>query len=139
MLVDTAGMRRKSKIDEKLEYVSIKRAIQAVEKSHVILLILDAEEGITDQDKKLAHLAVKRGKGLLIGINKWDLVEDKVDQEEYLDRLRFLLRVAPFVPMMEISVKTGYNMDRFLKKAFSIYESYKKKISTNELTRCRDH
>jgi len=134
ILIDTAGMRRKSKIDEKLEYVSTKRAIQAIEKSHVVLLLLDSQEGITDQDKKLVHLAVKRGKGILIGMNKWDLVQDEVDKEEYLSRTRFLLRVAPFVPIVEISVKNNYNIQPFLKKAFSISESYQKKVSTHQLT-----
>ncbi|OHD12573.1 MAG: ribosome biogenesis GTPase Der [Spirochaetes bacterium GWB1_36_13] len=133
ILKDTAGVRRKTKVKEKLEYVSVKRTIQAIEQSDIVLLIVDAETGITDQDKKIAALITERYKGLIIGINKWDLIEKQVDKTEFLDRMRYLLRVASFVPIIEISVSKKYNIERFMKKALSVYRNFNKKVSTPDL------
>lgn len=134
VLMDTAGVRRKSKINQKVEYVSVKRSIEAIERCDVAILLIDAKEGVTEQDKKIAGLVLEKGKGLVIGLNKWDLIENEVNKKEFLERMRFLLNMGEYIPMIEISVKTGYQIERLMRKALSIYRNYSKKIATHDLT-----
>lgn len=133
-ILDTAGVRRRARIKEKIEYVSVKKSLSAIKGSDIVLLLLDAQEGITEQDKRLVKITLEHLKGLIIGINKWDLVAEDVDKEEYIDQIRFHLSIAKYVPVMELSVKKNYNVSPFLNKALKIYDNYKRKISTNELT-----
>ena len=108
ILVDTAGLRRKSRIKEELERFMIIRAVSAVEKADVVLLLIDATEGVTEQDAKIAGIAHERGKGILICVNKWDAVE-KNDRtaKEYEDRIRQTLSFMPYADIVFISALSG--------------------------------
>jgi len=135
ILVDTAGIRRKTKIKEKVEYVSIKKSMEAMDRADIVILLLDSIESITDQDKKLLGLALdKYHKGLIIAVNKWDLIRDEVKKSEYIDRIRFLLRAAHFIPVIPISVKENYNIRELFKAIYAMEDRLLTKINTKELT-----
>lgn len=135
ILVDTAGIRRKNKVHEDLEFYSVIRAIKALDDTDVCLLLLDAEKGITAQDLTIFSLAAKKGKGIVILVNKWDLVEDKGtntarDYEAVLKQ-----RLAPFrdVPILFISVKEKQRIHKAIETAIQVVENRKRKISTAKL------
>ncbi len=132
-IIDTAGVRRKSKISEKLEYVSTKKSMDTIGRSDIVFLLVDATEGVTEQDKRLADMAIKNHKILVIGINKWDLVPEE-QQEKNIERIEYALRIAHFIPFIPISVKSKFNIDLFLNKALSLFSQYTIKLTTNSLT-----
>ena len=134
-LMDTAGIRKKNKVKENLEFYSVLRAIRAMEDSDVVLLVLDAENGIESQDLSIFTLAVKRHKGVVILVNKWDLIQGKEtntarDIEEKLKR-----KLAPFndVPILFISVLEKQRIHRTLDVALEVYNNRSKKLKTSEL------
>ena len=103
MFIDTAGLRRKNKIKEELERYSIIRTVTAVERADVVVVVIDATEGVTEQDAKIAGIAHDRGKGVIVAVNKWDAVEknDKTIYRVYAARSR---KILSFMPYAEISV-----------------------------------
>ena len=108
VFIDTAGLRRKSKVKEDLERYSIIRAVTAVERADVTLLVIDATEGVTEQDAKIAGIAHDRGKGIVIVVNKWDAVEkDDKTMQKHTERIRQILSFMPYAEIMFISAKTG--------------------------------
>ena len=111
IFIDTAGLRRKNKIKEELERYSIIRTVTAVERADVVLMVIDAVEGVTEQDAKIAGIAHERGKGIIIVVNKWDAIEknDKT-MREYESKVRQILSFMPYAEIMYVSAKTGQRL-----------------------------
>ena len=111
VFIDTAGLRRKNKIKEELERYSIIRAVSAVERADVVLMVIDASEGVTEQDAKIAGIAHERGKGIIIVVNKWDAIEknDKT-MREYENEVRRVLSFMPYAQIMYVSAQTGQRL-----------------------------
>jgi GTPase len=136
LFVDTAGMRRKSKIDNRIERFSVMRAIRSIERCHVALLMVDANEGIVDQDAKIAGLAVDRGRAVIIAFNKWDLIKDKEKRRKELeDDLETKLPHALFAPVLTISAKEGKRTNKIGPVLNEVMEQFNKRVSTGELNR----
>jgi GTPase len=137
LFVDTAGVRKKARIEDELErWVSL-RAIRAIERCHVTILLIDALEGITDQDAKLAQLVIERGRGLCILINKWDLVKGNPEMGSHVidDQIHTRLPHATFAPHLFVSARTGKGLHRVLPTLDKIYEAFDKRIETPRLNR----
>ncbi|HOJ50686.1 MAG TPA: ribosome biogenesis GTPase Der [Spirochaetota bacterium] len=132
--VDTAGIRRRSKVEEKLEYIMVKRAINSLLQSKISIVLLDALESITNQDIKLINLAIENRNSVIIAINKWDVVKGKIDKKNYFDRIRFFLGSNSYLPLVEISAKDGYNIKKLLDKIISINNEFNKKIQPSEIS-----
>ena len=108
IFIDTAGLRRKNKIKEELERYSIIRTVTAVERADVVIVVIDAEEGITEQDAKIAGIAHERGKGIIIAVNKWDAIEkDDKTIYKYTNKIRETLAYMPYAELLFISAQTG--------------------------------
>ena len=134
ILIDTAGIRRKAKVHEDLEFYSVIRAIKALDEADVCLLLLDAEKGITAQDLTIYSLAARKGKGIVLLINKWDLVAKETNTaRDYEKTLRE--RLAPFndVPILFISVKEKTRIFRAIEEALEVFENRKRRIPTSVL------
>ena len=134
VLIDTAGIRRKAKVHEDLEFYSVIRAIKALDEADVCLLLLDAEKGIAAQDLNIFSLAVKKGKGVVVLVNKWDLVSKETNTaKEYEKELK--KRLAPFsdVPILFISAKEKTRIFKAIELALDVYENRQQKIPTSEL------
>ncbi|MBS1760571.1 MAG: ribosome biogenesis GTPase Der [Bacteroidetes bacterium] len=134
ILIDTAGIRRKTKVHEDLEFYSVIRAIKAMDEADVCLLLLDAEKGITAQDLNIFSLAAKKGKGIVVLVNKWDLVAKETNTaKEYETQLK--KRLAPFtdVPILFISALEKTRIFKAIEIAIEVYESRKQKIPTSKL------
>ncbi|OJU25397.1 MAG: ribosome biogenesis GTPase Der [Sphingobacteriales bacterium 41-5] len=135
ILIDTAGIRRKARVHEDLEFYSVIRAIKAVDEADVCLLLLDAEKGITAQDLTIYSLAARKGKGLLILVNKWDLIKDKQTNtaRDYENELK--KRLAPFndVPVIFISALEKTRIFKAMETAIEVFENRKKKVPTSKL------
>lgn len=134
VLIDTAGIRRKSKIEESLEYYSVLRAIKSIKRANVCTLMLDAREGVTDQDKRIAGLAHDEQKPIIIVINKWDLIEkNNKTMKEFEAVVRSHLPFLNYAPILFISALTGQRVLKILETASFINEEFNKRISTGLL------
>jgi GTP-binding protein len=134
ILIDTAGIRRKTKVHEDLEFYSVIRAIKAMDEADICLMIIDAEKGITQQDLNIFSLAVKKGKGIVFLVNKWDLVEKSTNTaKDYEKNLKE--RLAPFkdVPVLFISAKEKTRIFKVIETALQVYENRNRKIPTSQL------
>lgn len=134
ILIDTAGIRRKTKVNEDLEFYSVIRAIRAMDEADVCLLLLDASKGITAQDLNIFSLAVKKGKGIVVLVNKWDLVEKETNSaRDYEKKLKE--KLAPFtdVPIIFISVKEKIRIMKAMEVGLEVYENKTRKIATSQL------
>lgn len=134
MLIDTAGIRRKTKVHEDLEFYSVIRAIKALDEADVCLLLLDAEKGIAAQDLNIFSLAARKGKGLVVLVNKWDLVEKETNSARDYEKV-LKQRLAPFtdVPVIFISAKEKTRIFKAIEMALDVYENRQRKISTSQL------
>lgn len=135
LFIDTAGMRRKGKIDESIEKYSIIRTLRAVDRSDVVLLVLNAVEGITDQDKKIAGYAHEAGKGIVIVVNKWDLYPDKtvMSTEEFTKNIRHELIFMPYANVVYVSALTQQRISRLPEMIKDAAEANAMRISTSVL------
>lgn len=134
VLIDTAGIRRKQKVHEDLEFYSVIRAIKAMDEADVCLLLLDAEKGIAAQDLSIFSLAARKGKGLVILVNKWDLVEKQTNTaRDYEKQLKE--RLAPFtdVPVLFISAKDKLRIFKAIEIALEVVENKKRRVPTSQL------
>jgi GTP-binding protein len=134
ILIDTAGIRRKTKVNEDLEFYSVIRAIKAMDEADVCLLLLDASKGITAQDLNIFSLAHKKGKGLVVLVNKWDLVEKETNTaRDYEKQLKE--KLAPFtdVPILFVSVAEKLRIFQAMEKALEVYENKTRKVPTSQL------
>lgn len=133
-IIDTAGIRKKSKIDDNVEYYSILRAIKAIDRSNVCVLMLDANELVTEQDKRVAGLIYEAKKPIIIAINKWDTVEKNNNSvKEYTEKVKAELPFLSYAPVLTISALNGKRVHEILDTADDIMSSYTKKISTGVL------
>ncbi|MDO5716591.1 MAG: ribosome biogenesis GTPase Der [Tissierellia bacterium] len=133
-LIDTAGLRKKGKITDKVERYSVLRTLSAVDECDIAILFVDATEGITEQDTKVMGYAFESGKGLLIAINKWDLIEKETNtQNEYVKDIRTKLGYVGFAPIVFVSAKTGQRVDKLIDKILEVYDNYYFRISTGVL------
>lgn len=134
IFIDTAGLRRKNKIKEELERYSIIRTVTAVERADVVLMVIDATEGVTEQDAKIAGIAHERGKGVIIVVNKWDAIE-KSDRtmREYESDIRQVLSYMPYAEIMYVSAATGQRLNRLYDMIDMVIENQTLRIATGVL------
>ncbi len=134
VFIDTAGLRRKSRIKEELERYSIIRAVTAVERADVVLVVIDASEGVTEQDAKIAGIAHERGKGIIIAVNKWDAIE-KNDKTiyEHTRRIREVLSFIPYAEIMFVSAKTGQRLTKMYELIDMVVENQNLRVQTGVL------
>jgi GTP-binding protein len=134
ILIDTAGIRRKKKVSEDLEFYSVIRAISAVDESDVCILLLDAEKGITAQDLNIFSLAVKKGKGIVVLVNKWDLIKKETNTARDYEKV-LKQKLAPFndVPIIFISAIEKIRIFQAMETALKVYENRQQKIPTSQL------
>jgi GTP-binding protein len=135
ILVDTAGIRRRRAVERGVERMSVARTIRAIEDSHVVLLLLDAAEGITDQDKKLASLVIDRGRGLVIVANKWDLKSGNNVAGDFNLLMQDEMAFACFAPVIFTSALNHKNIGKVLPTVDHVYENMFKRVGTSELNR----
>ena len=136
LIIDTAGIRRKSKVSEKIEKFSIIKALKSLDRCDVALIIIDASEGITEQDISIAGYAFERGCGCIFLLNKWDTVEkgDKT-KKKFIDQIRYDAKFLSFAPVMAISAKTGLGIAKIFNLVEEVYGQYQFRIGTGELNR----
>ena len=134
VFIDTAGLRRKSKIKEELERYSIIRTVTAVERADVVLVVIDATEGVTEQDAKIAGIAHERGKGIIIVVNKWDAIEknDKT-MREYENNVRRVLSFMPYAEIMYVSAETGQRLNKLYDMIDMVIENQTLRVATGVL------
>ena len=134
VFIDTAGLRRKSKIKEELERYSIIRTVTAVERADVVLVVIDATEGVTEQDAKIAGIAHERGKGIIIVVNKWDAIEknDKT-MKEYENNVRRVLSFMPYAEIMYVSAETGQRLNKLYDMIDMVIENQTLRVATGVL------
>ena len=134
VFIDTAGLRRKNKIKEEIERYSILRTVSAVERADVVVLMIDAEEGITEQDAKIAGIAHDRGRGMIIAVNKWDAIEknDKT-MKEYEGKIRQVLSYMPYAEIMYVSALTGQRLPKLYDMIDMVIENQTLRIATGVL------
>lgn len=136
VLIDTAGIRRKAKVTQRLEKYSVIMAMKAIERADVALLLIDAAEGIVTQDAKIAGIIDDAGKGCVIVVNKWDLVEkDDRTVNRYTESIHNQLKFLTYAPIVFVSALTGQRLDRIWEAVDEVYEQYTKRIGTSELNR----
>ncbi|MGD9226777.1 MAG: ribosome biogenesis GTPase Der, partial [Desulfobacterales bacterium] len=136
LLIDTAGIRRKGKITQKIEKFSIIKALRSLDRCDVALIVLDANEGIAEQDVSIAGYAYERGCGCIFLLNKWDLLEkDTQTAKQYLDELRMRAKFLAFAPAMTISALTGLRVVKIFKMVDDVYRQYAQRIATGQLNR----
>ena len=139
VLIDTAGIRRRGKVANgpAAERYSTLRALHALSRADIAVLVIDAVEGLTSQDAHVAGYVIEEGKGLVIAVNKWDLVEEKTDRtfDQYVEWIRNDVPFLDFAPIVSISAKTGQRVGRVLETAIDIWSERRKRISTGELNR----
>jgi len=139
VLIDTAGIRRRGKVANgpAAERYSTLRALHALSRADIAVLVIDAVEGLTSQDAHVAGYIIEEGKGLVIAVNKWDLVEEKTDRtfDQYVEWIRAEVPFLDFAPIVSISAKTGQRVGRVLEAAIDIWGERRKRISTGELNR----
>ncbi len=134
VFIDTAGLRRKSKIKEDIERYSIIRAVSAVERCDVAVVVIDAQEGITEQDAKIAGIAHDRGKGLIIAVNKWDAVEkDDKTMRTYTEKIRSTLSFAFYAEILFISAVTGQRLPKLFETIDTVLDNQSRRIATGVL------
>ena len=134
VFIDTAGLRRKNKIKEEIERYSIIRAVTAVERADVCIIMIDATEGVTEQDAKIAGIAHDRGKGIIIAVNKWDAIE-KDDKTIYrhTEKIRDILSFMPYAEIIFISVKSGQRINKIFETIDAVLENNSMRVATGVL------
>ena len=132
-IVDTAGLRRKGKIDEDVEYYGLVRAMRAIDRAAVAVLVIDGSLGLTDQDQRVARFAHDRGCALVIALNKWDIVEGPEAKAEVRERVQDRMMYVGYAPVVAISALTGKNIHRLWDAIDRAYANYAKSIPTNQL------
>ncbi|MDD4112442.1 MAG: ribosome biogenesis GTPase Der [Herbinix sp.] len=134
VLIDTAGLRRKSKIKEELERFSIIRTVAAVERADIVVLVIDATEGITEQDAKIAGIAHDRGKGIVIVVNKWDLIDKNNNSvKEYTKDIKDILSFVPYAEIIFISAETGQRLGKLFEVIEVVIQNQNLRVSTGVL------
>lgn len=134
VFIDTAGLRRKNKVKEELEHYMVVRTVGAVERSDVVVLVIDAVEGVTEQEAKIAGIAHDSGKGVIIAVNKWDAIEkDNKTVKEYETKIRNVLSYMPYAELIFISAKTGQRLNKLFDLIDMVVENHSMRIQTGVL------
>jgi GTP-binding protein len=134
LILDTAGIRRKTRVTENIEYYSVNRAVKTMDEADVVVLLIDAREGLSDQDKKIAALAHERGRGIVLALNKWDTMPPvKNAFNAVRDRIRFLFGQMEYAPIVAVSARDGTGVDALLDTAVRIYGQLVRRIDTGPL------
>ncbi|WP_151074179.1 ribosome biogenesis GTPase Der [Borreliella turdi] len=136
-IIDTAGIRRRARVNEIVEYYSVNRALKVIDMVDIVFLLIDVKEELTSQDKKIAHYIAKKGKGIIIVFSKWDLVERKSKGyfEALKSRVKFFFPVLNFAPIFRISVHKRMGIDSLFKEAFKLKDQLELKTSTPDLNK----
>lgn len=133
-IIDTAGIRRRKKITEDVEYFSVNRAIRSISQADVVVLVVSAPDGLTDQDKKIAALVVREGKGIILALNKWDLMDQRKNLLNAVkDRIHFLFPALDFAPIVPISAKTAEGLPSLLRTALKIQRQLDRVVETSKI------
>ncbi len=131
-VLDTAGIRRKKKVGEDVEYYSVNRAISSIDQSDIVLLLMDSLDGLVEQDKKIASLITRKGKGVILVLNKWDLMESLPNQLRAVrDRVRFLFPILGFAPILPVSAKEGKGIDELMSTINQVYDQLCRRVDTS--------
>lgn len=134
IFIDTAGLRRKAKVKEEIERYSVIRTVTAVERAHVVVIMIDAVEGVTEQDAKIAGIAHEKGKGVIIAVNKWDAIEkDDKTIYKHTNRIREVLAYMPYAEILFISAKTGQRLPKLFETIDTVIENQTLRIQTGVL------
>ncbi|MBA4392663.1 MAG: ribosome biogenesis GTPase Der [Desulfobacca sp.] len=134
LLIDTAGIRRKARIAQRLEKFAVLEAIKGIDQCDLAVILLDATQGVTDQDARVAGLAFEKGKGVIVGVNKWDLVEKDIkNKKEFLEEVRYHLKYLSFAPILPISALTGLGREKLLNTIHQVYRQYIRRVDTGPL------
>ncbi|GBU11166.1 ribosome-associated GTPase [Erysipelotrichaceae bacterium] len=134
VVIDTAGIRRKGKVSEKVEKYSVLRALSAVERSNIVLIVIDATAGIQEQDKKIAGIAHEAGKGLIFVVNKWDAIEkDDSTMSDFEDKIRDGFKYADYAPIIYLSAKTKQRVHTLFPVLETVFENQHRRVSTSVL------
>ncbi len=137
-LIDTAGMRRRARVEDVIERASVAKTLQAIDEAHVVILVVDAHDTVTEQDASVLGVALHRGRSLIIAINKWDGIPP--DQREEIHRqLALRLDFVPFAPLHFISARHGTGVGELMQSAVRAYEASMREMATKELTRTLEH
>ena len=138
-LVDTAGLRRKARVTEKIEKLSTADSLRAIRFAQVVVLLLDVDEGLEKQDLTIARMVVDEGRALVIGVNKWDACRDREAALQGIrDRLERSLPQTRGIPLVTLSAKQGQNVDRLMRAVFAAYEVWNRRVPTADLNRWLD-
>ncbi len=136
LLIDTAGIRRKGRVKEAIEKFAVIKALQSLDRCDVAVLLLDADEGVTDQDAHIGGYVLEKGRGLVILMNKWDLVKRDVPRPlERLEQVRYRLPYLEFAPVVPVSARTGYNVDKALQSILDVEKAFRTVVPTGPLNR----
>ena len=134
IFIDTAGLRKKNKIKEEIERYSIIRAVTAVERADVVIIVIDATEGVTEQDAKIAGIAHDRGKGIIIAVNKWDAIEkDNNTVKKHTEKIRQILSFMPYAEIIFISAKSGQRLNKLFDMIDLVIENNSMRVATGVL------
>ncbi|TFG84700.1 MAG: ribosome biogenesis GTPase Der [Spirochaetales bacterium] len=135
-VLDTAGMRRKSKVTESVEYYSVNRAIKTLDRADVVILMIDASEGLSEQDKKIVKLATDKGRGVIFALNKWDTIPKiKNSFEAARDKLQFFFGQMAYAPVLPLSAKDGEGVDKLMSTALSMFGQLTRRVETSRLNK----
>lgn len=133
-VIDTAGIRRRSRVRENVEYYAVQRAYEAIDAADLAILMVDATQGLSEQDKKIAARLTERGRGAVVALNKWDLLDDRGNQLNAItDRIHFTFPVFQHVPIMPVSAHTGEGVDALLKRLLHIRSELTRRVDTGPL------
>lgn len=136
VLIDTAGIRRKGKTVEKLEKYSVMDALRSIERADVALIVINAEEGVIEQDTKIAGYAYEAGRSCIFVVNKWDtLAKDNASIGDFVDRIRTEFKYLPFAPILFVSARSGQRIGRILEEVTTVMAQYSRHVSTSDLNR----
>jgi GTP-binding protein len=136
ILIDTAGIRRKSRINQAVERYSVVRAFRSLERSDIALMMIDAVEGVTDQDVRIAGRIHEAGRGCILVVNKWDLVEkDHPSTQSYIEKIRQRFKYLDYAPILFVSALTGKGVSKIIEWVDRVFAEYTKKVSTSELNK----
>jgi GTP-binding protein len=135
-MIDTAGLRRKSRVKDKIEKFSMIKTIRSLERCHIAVILLDAEDGIVEQDARICGFALKAGRGLVLGVNKWDLVKrDPAKKSRLTDAMDRQLPFVSFAPRVTVSALTGERVMELFDRVKLVHEAFSKRIGTGEVNR----
>jgi GTPase len=135
-IIDTAGIRRKGKTVEKIEKYSVMDALRSIERADVVLIVIDAEQGVTEQDEKIAGYAYEAGRGCIFVVNKWDSLEkDNTTIGKFVDQIRTEFKYLPFAPIVFVSALSGQRLGKIMTEVDSVMAQYARRVTTAELNR----